>query len=349
MIGAHLAGRTLAALLVFPPPLRVSTDYPRFSWIAAGLVLAPFVALAVAWFESSQRSAALAPRPRRPTRRFPIWGVLAAAWIGAWWWLAWTRYAWFAPLQRYTFFPLWLGFIVVTNAAIQYRTGSCLMTRSPERWVGLFVASAGFWWVFELLNRFGENWHYLGVSDYTAAGYALHASVCFSTVLPAVTAVAELLGTSGRWRSGCAAGPRLAWLSRRSAALVLIGIGVGGLIGLGGLPREFYPALWIAPLALLVAGSIFAGEGLPVEVARGDWHRAASWATAALGCGFFWELWNVQSAAKWIYTVPYVDGWHLFEMPVLGYLGYFAFGLECYYVAQWVLGEDEPFSSVSST
>ena len=52
-------------------------------------------------------------------------------------------------------------------------------------------------------------------------------------------------------------------------------------------------------------------------------------ALAALLCGFFWEMWNFHSLAKWIYQVPYVQRYPIFEMPLLGYAGYLPFGLEC--------------------
>ena len=43
--------------------------------------------------------------------------------------------------------------------------------------------------------------------------------------------------------------------------------------------------------------------------------------------GFFWEMWNYYSLPKWIYTIPYLGFWKIFEMPFLGYLGYPFFGL----------------------
>jgi hypothetical protein len=52
-------------------------------------------------------------------------------------------------------------------------------------------------------------------------------------------------------------------------------------------------------------------------------------ALAALFCGFFWELWNVGSLAHWQYSIPFVQRFHLFEMPLLGYAGYLPFGLAC--------------------
>jgi hypothetical protein len=50
---------------------------------------------------------------------------------------------------------------------------------------------------------------------------------------------------------------------------------------------------------------------------------------AALVCGFFWEMWNVGSLVGWTYTVPYVQRFEIFAMPILGYAGYLPFGLEC--------------------
>ena len=40
-------------------------------------------------------------------------------------------------------------------------------------------------------------------------------------------------------------------------------------------------------------------------------------------------MWNGHSLAKWVYAVPYVDAFHVFEMPLLGYAGYLPFGLAC--------------------
>ena len=57
---------------------------------------------------------------------------------------------------------------------------------------------------------------------------------------------------------------------------------------------------------------------------------------AGLACGFFWEMWNMWSLAKWVYSVPFVDRFHLFEMPALGYAGYLPFGIECAAAALWI-------------
>jgi hypothetical protein len=91
----------------------------------------------------------------------------------------------------------------------------------------------------------------------------------------------------------------------------------------------------VASTQVLVTGNA------PVfRVEPGAWHQICLWALAALLCGFFWEMWNFFSFTKWVYAIPYVNRFHCFEMPLLGYAGYLPFGLECAVIArlveQWV-------------
>jgi hypothetical protein len=56
-------------------------------------------------------------------------------------------------------------------------------------------------------------------------------------------------------------------------------------------------------------------------------------------------MWNFHSAAKWIYAVPFVNRFHFFEMPILGYAGYLPFGLECAIIGDIIVnssGRDIP-------
>jgi hypothetical protein len=87
------------------------------------------------------------------------------------------------------------------------------------------------------------------------------------------------------------------------------------------------------------------GESLFAPLARGDGRPVLLPALAALVCGFFWELWNWGSAAQWHYSVPYVQGLSIFEMPLLGYAGYLPFGVACALVADLVARLQGPFRS----
>ncbi|MFI5336296.1 MAG: hypothetical protein ACHQ5A_05910, partial [Opitutales bacterium] len=341
--GAWLAGRDLSRVFRFPPPLAIPTGYLRFSWLALGGVVVALAAILAPWLgrrpRDSEPAANLAPGSGAGPRALPWWGWLALGWTGAWWWLGWTRWSWFAEVQQYTFFPLWLGFIVVLNALTRRRTGACLMLRAPRSWLLLFGLSAGFWWIFEWLNRFVENWHYLGVADFGPVAYGGNASLCFSTVLPAVAGVAEWLGSHPAWVRLVANGPRWRWLDRPRTGRALVAGGALALLLTGSHPRGAYPALWVAPLALVLGAAVWRGQpSVASEVARGDWRRAATWIVAALICGFFWELWNWRSLAQWIYTMPGVERWRVFQMPIAGYAGYLPFGLECLLVAERVPG-----------
>jgi hypothetical protein len=358
LIGAMAAGRDVESLLQFPPPLEIPHDYPRFSWVAAAAVVALLTAIAVAWLTAVQsqpgwRRASASPArcaenlpaaetAPRATTRFPPWGWWALAWTATWWLLAWSRFGWFAWAQRHTFFPLWLGFIVTVNALVEQRSGTCLMRRTPAKWLTLFAASAGFWWIFEWLNRFVRNWHYLAVEEFGPAAYAANATLCFSTVLPAVASVREWLGTFPLFEARTACGPAWNWLARPFTGWLLMACALAALLQTGARPREFYPALWVAPLALVWGLAItLRRPGTPHQISSGNWRIAAAWMLASLFCSFWWEMWNWHSLAKWIYTVPYVERWLVFEMPLLGYAGYLPFGLECLLVVEHLLRDDE--------
>jgi hypothetical protein len=49
-------------------------------------------------------------------------------------------------------------------------------------------------------------------------------------------------------------------------------------------------------------------------------------------------MWNMYAYPKWIYTVPFIDFWYVFEMPLLGYLGYLPFSLELFAMYHLIMG-----------
>lgn len=210
----------------------------------------------------------------------------------------------------------------------------------PRHMAGLFVLSAGFWWFFEYLNRFVQNWYYAGIGTLTPWEYFIFATLPFSTVLPAVMSTHEWLATFPRLTAGLDGFRPWAPRYPRRVALMALVLAAGGLAGIGIRPDILFPVLWISPLVILASLQTLVGrETVFGDIARGDWSRLVRLALAALVCGFFWELWNYHSLAKWIYTVPYVNRFKVFEMPILGYAGYLPFGWECAVIAglleQW--------------
>ncbi|WP_445951744.1 hypothetical protein [Thermodesulfitimonas sp.] len=333
LLGVKVTGGAVGPYLSFPPTTRFVLQ-PSFSWVAFFLLaLLPLATAALywAWFRRPALPAASqSPRPGR----LPRWGVAGLLWLGCAWVLAWTRFPWFAPWQRYTFSPLWLGYIVVVNALTFRRTGRCLLTERPGYFLALFPLSAFFWWYFEYLNRFVANWYYVGLGSLSPLEYFLLATPPFATVLPAVLSTAEWLASYPFWGSRRAGfwAPRLKH-PRRVAGLLLLFAAVG-LTGLGIWPRYLFPLLWLAPLAVIISLQTLLGEETVfAPLKEGDWRPVLVPAAAGLICGFFWEMWNYYSLARWEYAVPFVHRFQIFAMPLLGYAGYLPFGLECVLVS----------------
>lgn len=221
---------------------------------------------------------------------------------------------------HFLFFPLWLGYILAADALVRARTGSSLLTGARRHAVLLFVLSAPVWWLFEWINLRTQNWIYLGREQFSALSYFCFATLNFSTVIPAVFETAEWTGMLRRIET-LPAGPRLAADHRLAAAGALM------LALLLLFPAVFYPLVWMFPLCLLEPLNRRLGfPSLWNGWERGDWRTTAALGAGALICGFFWEMWNLHSLPKWIYHVPFAGACKVFEMPLLGYLGYLPFG-----------------------
>jgi len=326
LLGVRLAGTSLDGYLDFPPLTRY-VEHAGFSWLAFALMAAfiaacvlPFV---ITIFRSPVRASNTVGR-----NTFPRWGLAGIVLTLIAWWIAWTRLPWMATVQSYTFIPLWLGYIVTVNAITLWVSGRSPLTHETRAYLRLFPASALFWWFFEYLNRFVQNWYYVGIDAFAPFEYALWASLAFSTVLPAVCATRALLATIPRLQAGLDHGVHVR-LPRRAAPAGLL-LAAAGLLAIGIWPDWTYPMVWLAPFVIIVGLQILLGQqNILSSLEEGDWRDIWLWALAALACGFFWETWNFLSAAKWVYAVPFVHRFEIFEMPLLGYAGYLPFGLEC--------------------
>ena len=234
------------------------------------------------------------------------------------------------------FFPLWLGYILVVDALVLRRRGTSLLTRSVGQFVLLFVVSAPAWWLFEVFNWHTRNWRYLGREQFDDLTYFLLASVAFSTVMPAVFGTAELV-RSFRWVDRRRPGLRV--VPGRRTYAVLFGTGLLLIALIWRWPDVFYPFVWASVFCLLTpAGAWLGRRTLLEDLGRGDWRPVIALGLGALLCGFFWELWNLYACPKWIYRTPGVQFLHVFEMPLLGYIGYPPFALELYALLHLAVG-----------
>lgn len=329
LLGVWLAGGRLDPYFEFPPQTRF-LPHPPFSWAAfclyAALISISAAAVTLRALRSYRGTPAQAPARPRP---FPWWGWAAGAAGAMAWVLAWSRMAWFAAIQPHTFTPLWLAYIAVVNALCLRRTGRSLLTDRPRFFFCLFPASALFWWFFEYLNRFVQNWYYTGAA-FGPWEYFWYATLPFATVLPAVLSTQELIRSfSGFQRAFSRVRPvtlgdhpALPWFVLAAASAALAAVGVW--------PTYFFAWVWVAPLLILASLRSLRHRSHPLQdFARTNWTGPASAMLAAFVCGFFWEMWNFFSLAQWRYSIPFVQRFEIFAMPLLGYAGYWPFGLEC--------------------
>ena len=330
LLGVMAAGYPIGRYLEFPPQTRYVAHAP-YSWSAFAIITFSILAVLLPLGISGYRAykAAKPPASIPGSHHFPWWGWLGTLTGVISWILAWTRFSWFSPIQPHTFSLLWFSYIIVVNALCQVRTGTCLMRDRTAYFLALFPASAAFWWFFEYLNRFAQNWFYVGV-EFGPWAYFWYATLPFATVLPAVLSTRELLLSLNWVRQSFGSLKPLKFAYPGLWAAVVLSLAAAGLAGIGVQPNYFFPVLWISPLLIITCLQALMGEShLLSQMAEGDWSGAISAALAAVICGGFWEMWNHFSLAKWQYSIPFVHRFQLFEMPLLGYAGYLPFGLEC--------------------
>ncbi len=337
LLGVTLANKPIIQYLEFPPKT-IYVQHAPFSW-PAFICYSLFIFAVITSFliHGIKREGEKRETGRQRSFQFPWWGWCGIILGIISWLLAWNRFPWFSKFQNHTFTPLWLAYIVTINALTYRRGGHCMLRDRPLFFLLLFPVSAGCWWFFEYLNRFVQNWYYIG-ARFDPWEYFWYATLPFSTVLPAVIGTRDwLLGLSRHEKKFQNFIPLSSSHPKLVASTILLTAGIG-LAWIGIWPNYLFPLLWISPLLIIVSLQvIFQERHLFSDITGGDWRLVIFSAMAALICGFFWEMWNYYSLAKWKYNIPFVHRFQIFEMPILGYAGYLPFGLECAVIADIVL------------
>jgi len=266
-------------------------------------------------------------------RSFAIHGWIGLVLIGVFWTLNWTL-----PGTRtfWAFFPLWLGYCLTVDAINLWRNGTSLMARNWRKYIGLFLVSAPVWWLFEVLNWRVQNWHYLGRDLINNWQYVLFASISFSIVIPAVFGTAELVRSFGFVQR---LKPWLVIRPDRRTTMIFFGMGCFNVSPSAALAEIFLLAF--VDLSLFYSG---ANQRLDREPFVGrldqEWGLAPGCQSlpGRIGDRFFLGDVEFNSFPKWVYTVPYVNVLHIFEMPLLGYGGYLPFACELFAIYNLITG-----------
>ncbi len=238
----------------------------------------------------------------------------------------------FEPLTIHFYSLIWWPYILLADGLIYYRRGTSLIMNRPREFLLLIPWSVVIWVIFEAFNLVLRNWYYIGVPQEIFVRWPGY-FVAYGTVLPAIFETRELLDA---WQ---------VFGKRRIRPVQISASWVAGFRFLG-LAMLLLPLIWpLYAFPLVWGGFVFLLEPLNYRRGRPSLLRDLEGGTlvnfyrlllAGLICGGLWEFWNFWAQAKWIYTVPWVGEIKLFEMPILGFLGFPPFAVECYVMAHFL-------------
>ena len=228
------------------------------------------------------------------------------------------------PVPTWFYVLAWYPTLVILDEVVVLLGGESLLTR-PRELVVMLWWSTVIWLLFEAINFRLQDWYYV----FLPAGRLerwVGITVSLATVVPAVLLPERVLDRLGVWRD----------LRLGGFALEPWHMRIGGWAGWGLLalvlafPRYLYPLTWGA--VWLVAEPLLyrrdPGRSLFGDLARGSCGRIARLMAAGLFAGGLWESFNAVARGRWIYTVPFLEDWKIFEMPLVGFLGFPFFALE---------------------
>ncbi|HYL10523.1 MAG TPA: hypothetical protein VEU31_07285 [Candidatus Acidoferrales bacterium] len=272
----------------------------------------------------------------RRTRPFPAYG-----WTGL---LAlvcaeWLMFRGVQPVATY-FTPIaWTAYILIADAALFAMRGRSFLRGAPMDLGRMALLSIPLWLIFEAYNLRLVNWTYVGLPSNPLArwfGYAWS----FATITPGILLTAELVESFG-WFSR----PRTPLCFSPGAERTFVFVGACLLVVPLVLPRwiasYLFALVWVGFILLL--DPLLKKRGAPSllgDLAQGQIARLCSLLASGWVCGWLWEFWNFWAPAKWHYIFPILQGWKIFEMPAVGYLGFLPFAVECFllyvFAAAWL-------------
>ena len=278
---------------------------------------------------------------RRRTRPFPAYGWVGLAMLAL---AEWLMFRGFEPVATF-FTPIaWTAYALIADAAVFAIRGHSRVRGAPAKFAWLALLSIPLWLIFEAYNLRLTNWAYAGGLPLSLPMRWFGYGWAFATIWPGIFLTADLVESFGWWDA-----PARPIVFSRAAQNASMIAGAILLIAPILLPRPLgsflFGAVWVGFVFLL--DPINLRLGLPsfeADLACGRPGRFFSFLLSGWVCGCLWEFWNFWAAAKWNYTFPIMQKYKIFEMPVLGYLGFLPFALDCflmYYFAAWLLGAEK--------
>ncbi len=239
------------------------------------------------------------------------------------------------PFYSWFYCFAWWSYILLADNLLLRLKGNSLFTGRRKELPAILFLSVFIWLIFEAYNLVIRNWAYDGVVAQLWIRWCGY-SAAFATVLPGIFITSDLVEHLVFGRSGRPSASDFEFLTESPSSRVFpLTFLLGAFLSVAPLlwPRYFFATVWIGPVFLCDPLLEKIGiRSLSLSIVMGSRRRVWSLLLGGLVCGLLWEFWNFWAASKWVYTVPFFGQWKAFEMPVLGFLGFPPFALEC-----WIL------------
>jgi len=230
------------------------------------------------------------------------------------------------PIYTLYYIFAWWCYIFFIDGIIYILKGDSLIISRTKNFLLMLPVSSAIWFIFEIINIRLKNWQYINLpfdENLRYFGYI----ISYATVLPAIFETTEFIETLGIFQKIKIKSINIK--EEHNKKLLYSGLIMFSLTLL--LPKYFFPLIWLC--FIFIIEPINYRLSLPSiirEIRAARWIKIFNLFFAGLICGILWEMWNFNAGAKWIYNIPFVGKWKIFEMPLLGYLGFPVFALECY-------------------
>jgi hypothetical protein len=242
----------------------------------------------------------------------------------------------------------WSGLILVLDGWFLSARGKSLI--SSGKIFPVAIISIVSWWVFEWFNIFLSNWHYINMPSPLWVRYLAYLW-SFATIAPGVLLMYGVLSLYMKNRDGrpiIVGKNLLVWAFLVGFIFLAIPIFPFSMLYVerAAQPDLFACSRWFANphLSEFTAPFVWTGFVLLIEpmnyllgnpcilrsLENGNYKTLVVLSLAGFICGILWEYWNYWAYSKWYYTVPIGGDVKIFEMPVLGYLGFIPFAWEIY-------------------
>lgn len=252
------------------------------------------------------------------------------------------------PFYTHFYLFVWWSYIFILDSWLYLKGGESLFLEKPMDFISFLVPFSAFlWFLFEAFNLRIQNWHYVNVTRELWIRWPA-TFIAFGTVLPGIFLTSNFLDHIGFFRRNDFSQFFPEQFSK-AARISLLLTGLLMLILPLVKPGYCFPLVWGGFVLLLdPINAQWNGKSLIAEWKQKNWNRTLQLLLAGAICGGLWEFWNFWAGAKWVYTVPLPEvllkELKIFEMPILGFLGFPPFALECFVMTEFAKNVRERLS-----